>query len=632
MANKTQSLSGIQQLEEIDKTLALVEAIESTFEEDIFGSPEDPAMSEAPITSDEMFTVAVEQPNGGLGFQPREDLSAEQKDFIVDRFAEELEKTGKNIVDQQDIGPIAVLIQATDPELQPYNVEGFIKTMIDQAKQNLSQANKSNAQPNGSLPEDAGDGSEATQAPVGPTDGALPINNLPDPVEPLAPTDQDGSLPDDQANLGGSDDVPELGSENDVGSELDSLSNEHDSELNGVPAEGDGDGEFPTPEDTSSEVPSDAPALEDGSNAGVPAEKTTTETSTDTTNPDGSETEEETKKTEFESKNLSKLKGVLESIATDYRRQVTEEKREIGLKAKLESIVKKTTGKDMKKDEEEDDKKPSKKSDKGSFPFFGKKKGSDKEDDKDEKGGEKEKKDKKLSFKDKIEKIKKKAELGKKKDDVKEKKAKLEAAGAQRTARFQATLKSIVENVTEGSVAQAGHQAAQAVTSGTDSTPSNPRAAELAKAYEKKAVAEQNNPVYDDDGNLTTATPPSKQGDSDVKTIEGAIESFQKAVAAAKVENKEIDFKQNFPAFDKDIGAPTSTLEKILKAQEAMLEKMVTIEKDTKALKSDAKVNSIIAQAAPKTSGGPMKFDKELSIEKMIANAKKNQASITGGK
>ena len=190
---------------------------------------------------DDMLTVipGSTDPYAGQSVTAKQEPTAEQKRFVLDKFAEQMEKNHLNEVNKEAIDTLSPIVQ--DMAGSSINVNQFLNDLQDQAFQRISAQNVSEAQPGGAVPEDdglAGQGDVGAQQP----DAMAPVTD-PTALGPGAqeapggiPTEPslDANVGDPNA-MGGADDLGLGGITDDTGSAgLDSFGAEP-----GAPAGGD---------------------------------------------------------------------------------------------------------------------------------------------------------------------------------------------------------------------------------------------------------------------------------------------------------------------------------------------------------------------------------------------------------
>ena len=206
---------------------------------------------------DDMLTVipGSTDPYAGQSVTAKQEPTAEQKRFVLDKFAEQMEKNHLNEVNKEAIDTLSPIVQ--DMAGSSINVNQFLNDLQDQAFQRISAQNVSEAQPGGAVPEDdglAGQGDVGAQQP-----GAMAPVTDPTALGPGAqeapggiPTEPslDANVGDPNA-MGGTDDLGLGGITDDTGSAgLDSFGAEPgapeggDLGLDGIGAEGGEGGEL----------------------------------------------------------------------------------------------------------------------------------------------------------------------------------------------------------------------------------------------------------------------------------------------------------------------------------------------------------------------------------------------------
>ena len=152
----------------------------------------------------------------------KQEPTAEQKRFVLDKFAEQMEKNHLNEVNKEAIDTLSPIVQ--DMAGSSINVNQFLNDLQDQAFQRISAQNVSEAQPGGAVPEDdglAGQGDVGAQQP-----GAMAPATDPTALGPGAqeapggiPTEPslDANVGDPNA-MGGADDLGLGGITDDTGS------------------------------------------------------------------------------------------------------------------------------------------------------------------------------------------------------------------------------------------------------------------------------------------------------------------------------------------------------------------------------------------------------------------------------
>lgn len=173
---------------------------------------------------DDMLTVipGSTDPYAGQSVTAKQEPTAEQKRFVLDKFAEQMEKNHLNEVNKEAIDTLSPIVQ--DMAGSSINVNQFLNDLQDQAFQRISAQNVSEAQPGGAVPENdglAGQGDVGAQQP-----GAMAPVSDPTALGPGAqeapggiPTEPslDANVGDPNA-MGGADDLGLGGITDDTGS------------------------------------------------------------------------------------------------------------------------------------------------------------------------------------------------------------------------------------------------------------------------------------------------------------------------------------------------------------------------------------------------------------------------------
>ena len=173
---------------------------------------------------DDMLTVipGSTDPYAGQSVTAKQEPTAEQKRFVLDKFAEQMEKNHLNEVNKEAIDTLSPIVQ--DMAGSSINVNQFLNDLQDQAFQRISAQNVSEAQPGGAVPENdglAGQGDVGAQQP-----GAMAPVTDPTALGPGAqeapggiPTEPslDANVGDPNA-MGGADDLGLGGITDDTGS------------------------------------------------------------------------------------------------------------------------------------------------------------------------------------------------------------------------------------------------------------------------------------------------------------------------------------------------------------------------------------------------------------------------------
>lgn len=118
---------------------------------------------------DDMLTVIPGSPDtfGGQSIDPIQEPTKEEQQFVIDRFAEEMSKSHKTVVDKDAIDSLSPIIQTQVSKNM--NVNQFLTEIMNSATQRLSSQNVSEAQPTGASPEEpiaAADNAENAPAPA----------------------------------------------------------------------------------------------------------------------------------------------------------------------------------------------------------------------------------------------------------------------------------------------------------------------------------------------------------------------------------------------------------------------------------------------------------------------------------